>query len=281
MKDKCNKYIFPSVGNFDPAQTFDCGQCFRWTEEEDGSWTGVAVNNVANVKARSTECGCPGKVDIVVEGTGSEEFWRNYLDLDADYGAMSCALMEGEPETMPKACEAGKGIRILRQDFWEATLDFIISQNNNIPRIRGCIEKLSKQFGEPLGEFRGEERYGLPAPKVLAALGREDLAEIHLGYRDKYIIDTATRWIGMNEEERKSTLPDFPGIGPKVESCIRLFGLHEMGSFPIDVWVARLMNRFYGFEEKDKKGMKTFAEDKFGGLAGLAQQYLFYYIRGL
>ena len=85
----------------------------------------------------------------------------------------------------------------------------------------------------------------------------------------------------MTEKERKASVIDFPGIGPKVESCIRLFGLHEMEAFPIDVWVARLMNRFYGFEERDKKGMKAFADKRFGALAGLAQQYLFYYIRGL
>lgn len=275
------KYTFREVDCFDPAQTFDCGQCFRWTEEADGSWTGVAGDHVANVKAVPSDGGRPGIIDIVVEGTGTEEFWRNYLDLDSDYAAMSKALMDREPEIMPGACEAGRGIRILRQDFWEATLDFIISQNNNIPRIRGCIEKLSEKFGKPLGEFRGRERYGLPAPETLAGLSREDLADVHLGYRDEYIIKTASQWLEMTEEERKASVIDFSGIGPKVESCIRLFGLHEMDAFPIDVWVARLMNRFYGFEEKDKKGMKAFADERFGALAGLAQQYLFYYIRGL
>ena len=275
------KNTFREVACFDPAQTFDCGQCFRWTEEADLSWTGVAGNYVANVKAVPSECSSSDKVDIIVEGTGTEEFWRDYLDLDSDYAAMSKALMDREPEIMPGACEAGQGIRILRQDFWEATLDFIISQNNNIPRIRGCIEKLSEKFGKPLGEFRGRERYGLPAPETLAGLGREDLADVHLGYRDEYIIKTASQWLEMTEKERKASVIDFPGIGPKVESCIRLFGLHEMEAFPIDVWVARLMNRFYGFEEKDKKGMKAFADKRFGALAGLAQQYLFYYIRGL
>ena len=275
------KNTFREVACFDPAQTFDCGQCFRWTEEADLSWTGVAGNYVANVKAVPSECSSSDKVDIIVEGTGTEEFWRDYLDLDSDYAAMSKALMDREPEIMPGACEAGRGIRILRQDFWEATLDFIISQNNNIPRIRGCIEKLSEKFGKPLGEFRGRERYGLPAPETLAGLSREDLADVHLGYRDEYIIKTASQWLEMTEKERKASVIDFPGIGPKVESCIRLFGLHEMEAFPIDVWVARLMNRFYGFEEKDKKGMKAFADKRFGALAGLAQQYLFYYIRGL
>ncbi len=275
------KYEFRDVECFDPAQTFDCGQCFRWTEEADGSWTGVTGNHVANVKAVPADGGRPSMVDIVVEGTGSEEFWRNYLDLDADYPGMGRALMEGEPEIMPGACQAGRGIRILRQDFWEATLDFIISQNNNIPRIRGCIEKLSGKFGKPLGEFRGMERYGLPAPEILATLDREDLADVHLGYRDEYIIKTAAQWLEMTEDDRKASVIDFPGIGPKVESCIRLFGLHEMDAFPIDVWVARLMNRFYGFDEKNKKGMRAFADERFGALAGLAQQYLFYYIRGL
>ncbi len=281
MAEGYDRYIFREVDHFAPAQIFDCGQCFRWTEEADGSWTGVAGNCLANVKAVPSSSGRPGKVDVTVEGSGTEMFWRNYLDLDPDYGEMSGILMRGEPEIMPVACRAGQGIRILRQDFWEATLDFIISQNNNIPRIRGCIEKLSEKFGKPLGEFRGEERYGLPCPETLAELNRSDLSDIHLGYRDEYIIKTASMWLDMTEEERSASVIDFPGIGPKVESCIRLFGLHEMDAFPIDVWVARLMNRFYGFDEKDKKGMKAFAEEKFGDLAGLAQQYLFYFIRGL
>ena len=134
--------------------------------------------------------------------------------------------------------------------------------------------------GEYAGEFRGRKWYAVPTPEKLASLTVEDLAPVRLGYRDKYLIETARRWLEMSPEERLN-VGCFTGVGPKVESCIKLFGMHDLESFPIDVWVKRLMNRFYGFDEKDKAGMDDFAKEHFGEYAGLAQQYLFYYIRCL
>lgn len=267
-----NRYRFEDIRNLDLEQTFECGQCFRWNREEDGSYTGIALGYPANMKLEDRV--------LTIEGYGDREFWEKYLDLDSDYEGMQKVLSEGENDVLPKAIGQGSGIRILKQDLWETVVDFIISQNNNIPRIKGCIEKLCEAHGEYAGEFRGKKWYSVPSPEKLASLDVTDLAPVRLGYRDKYLIETARQWLELDDEKRKD-VGQFTGVGPKVESCIRLFGMHDLGSFPIDVWVKRLMNRFYGFEEKDKAGMDRFAREHFGKYAGLAQQYLFYYIRCL
>ena len=265
-------HIFSDIKNLDLKETFECGQCFRWNAEEDGSYTGIALGFPANMKLEGDT--------LTVEGYGTREFWEEYLDLKADYSHMQQILCEGEGEILPNAIECGSGIRILRQDLWEALVDFIISQNNNIPRIKGCIERLCELHGEYAGEFRGKKWYSVPSPEKLASLEVQDLAPVRLGYRDKYLIETAKKWLELDQEERKC-VGCFQGVGPKVEACIKLFGLHDLESFPIDVWVKRLMGRFYGFSEKDKAGMDAFAKEHFGCYAGLAQQYLFYYIRCL
>lgn len=267
-----NTHIFYDIKDLDLEQTFECGQCFRWNREEDGSYTGIALAYPANMKLMDGT--------LVIEGYGSREFWEDYMDLGSDYGEMQRVICEGECKILPEAVNRGSGIRILRQDLWETVVDFIISQNNNIPRIKGCIEKLSELHGEYAGEFRGKKWHSVPTPEKLASLQVEDLAPVRLGYRDKYLIETARQWLGMDPEERVN-VGSFTGVGPKVESCIKLFGMHDLESFPIDVWVKRLMSRFYGFEEKDKAGMDAFAREHFGCYAGLAQQYLFYYIRCL
>ncbi len=267
-----NTHIFYNVKNLDLMQTFECGQCFRWNMEDDGSYTGIALGCPANMKLVEGM--------LVIEGYGDREFWEEYMDLKDDYEEMQKAICKGECRVLPEAVKAGSGIRILRQDLWETVVDFIISQNNNIPRIKGCIEKLAELHGEYAGDFRGRKWYAVPSPEKLASLTVEDLAPVRLGYRDKYLIETARRWLEMSPEERLN-VGCFTGVGPKVESCIKLFGMHDLESFPIDVWVKRLMNRFYGFDEKDKAGMDDFAKEHFGEYAGLAQQYLFYYIRCL
>ena len=267
-----NRYFFNGIKDLDLEQTFECGQCFRWNREEDGSYTGIAEGYPANMKLEGDT--------LVIEGLGTREFWEDYLDLGCDYEALKRVLCEGEGEIMPEAVRCGSGIRILRQDLWESTVDFIISQNNNIPRIKGCIERLCETAGEPAGEFRGRMWYQVPGPEKLALMRVEDLKPVRLGYRDKYLIETAKQWLEMEDECRRD-VGQFTGVGPKVGARIRLLGLHDLKSFPIDVWVKRLMNRFYGFEEKDKAGMERFAMEHFGDYAGLAQQYLFYYIRCL
>lgn len=287
-------YAYSNVRDFSPEEIFECGQCFRWRSAGDGGYVGVVGGHIAKLEydekeqyLRITEM---GKNTLPSDGS---DFWMEYLDLNRDYGTIKRKLSKNDP-AMKEAISYGKGIRILKQDFWETIVSFIISQNNNIPRIKGCIEKLAKELGKPI-ELAGTEkdkkpvrelleRVGLtvasiPEPKVLANLKVEDLAPVRLGYRAKYLIETA-KWVeGNGLPKTFEDLGLLCGVGPKVANCIGLFGMGKMDSFPIDVWVKRVMNKVYGFSEDDIKGMSAFAEEKFGPLGGIAQQYLFYYIR--
>ena len=305
------KYIYEGVKDFNLDHIFDCGQCFRWSRQPDGSYTGIAMGKPVNVSLKEVPAGegsgadvsaepdgCASpRLDLVIDNCSADDFekiWRSYLDLDRDYGAIKAALSESD-EVMAKAISEGEGIRILRQELWETMVSFIISQNNNIPRIKGCIEKLARLFGEPAGEYGGVEYYNVPSPEVMAELTAEDLAPVRLGYRAPYLVETAKQVEakgGMDvvaaelaatgtPEEACEYLRGFQGVGPKVASCIALFGLGRLEAFPIDVWVRRVMNRLYGIEEKDIKGMNAYAAEHFGANGGIAQQYLFYYIRGL
>ena len=267
------KYSIDNVRDFNLKHIFECGQCFRWTEEEDGSFTGIAMGRPVNMSF------CKGR--LTVENCTEKEFdsvWRTYLDLDRDYGEIKRKLSKCDSK-MEEAVKTGNGIRILHQDLWEMIISFIISQNNNIPRIRGCIETLSELYGDCAGEYRGRMWYNLPSPEKLAALSVDDLAPVRLGYRARYLTGTAKQVVDKGLPENEEELLALPGVGPKVANCIELFGMGKMDSFPVDVWVQRVMHEVYGIEESHKKEMKKYAKEHFGELGGIAQQYLFYYIR--
>lgn len=277
------EYVIENVRDFHPEHIFECGQCFRWNRQDDGSYTGTAMGRIVNIKlcpeGDEGEKACAGKV--IIKNASPEDYdkiWRQYLDLDRDYGMIKQRLSAGD-EVMENAVAAGRGIRILKQDLWETIVSFIISQNNNIPRIKGCIEKLSALAGERLEDYDGQAVYALPTVERLARLESDDLAPVRLGYRAPYLIKTARMVAEKGLPENYEEVSALCGVGPKVANCITLFGLHDLSSFPIDVWVRRVMNEMYGFEEKDVRGMAAFAAERFGELGGIAQQYLFYYIR--
>ena len=295
MKES-SSYTIDNIRDFDLVHTFECGQCFRWEKQEDGSYTGVAMGCIVNIRydadaldpapedSNCTESACfanAGDFDaptgrLTITPCTEEEYnkiWRPYLDLDRDYGAIKKTLSQND-DIMKSACEYGYGIRILKQDLWETIVSFIISQNNNIPRIKGCIERLSDNFGEPIGR-----RHDIPSPDILAALTVDDLAPVRLGYRAKYLIETAKTACGNGLPEDFDELSALCGVGPKVASCIALFGMQDYASFPIDVWVMKVMHDLYGLPEGNKKAMAAFAHEHFGELGGFAQQYLFYYMR--
>lgn len=277
------EYVIENVRDFHPEHIFECGQCFRWNRQDDGSYTGTAMGRIVNIRlcpeGDEGEKACAGKV--IIKNASPEDYdkiWRQYLDLNRDYGMIKQRLSAGD-EVMENAVAAGRGIRILKQDLWETIVSFIISQNNNIPRIKGCIEKLSALAGERLEDYDGQAVYALPTVERLARLESDDLAPVRLGYRAPYLIKTARMVAEKGLPENYEEVSALCGVGPKVANCITLFGLHDLSSFPIDVWVRRVMNEMYGFEEKDVRGMAAFAAERFGELGGIAQQYLFYYIR--
>ena len=285
--------IIEGVKDFHLDHTFDNGQCFRWEKEPDGSYTGVAFGKVINIRDLS-EGSLAVKEDktISLENTGMEEYeaiWKDYLDLGRDYGAIT-GEFAGKDATMARAVEYGAGLRILQQDPWETLVSFIVSQNNNIPRIKQCIEGLCRHFGGEIGVYRGKLRHAFPGPETMALLSPEDLAPIKLGYRAKYILETA-KLVAADGGERLQSMKEAPsaealdyllslcGVGPKVANCIMLFSMGKYESFPIDVWVRRVMNQLYFINEKDTAAMAEFAARNFGAYGGIAQQYLFYYIR--
>ena len=283
------EYILKNVKDFHLDHIFDCGQCFRWEKQEDGSYIGPALGKILKI---STE-GVAGDTTVIFDNCSKEDYeelWKDYLDMDRDYTSIKEALTDGD-EVLKKASDFGYGIRILKQDFWETVVSFIISQNNNIPRIKGCIESICRTFGAYIGEYEGREYYAIPTPEVMASLTIEDLGSAKLGYRARYLIETAKEMlreggpevVRQRLVESKTPIEDlqaFTVIGPKVAACISLFGLGRMDAFPIDVWMRRVMNQLYDIEEKDVKTMKAYATEHFGEHGGIAQQYLFYYIRG-
>ncbi len=280
-------FILENYKDFEPRHIFDCGQCFRWNIQTDGSYTGVFKNNVLNVKKENNK--------IIFKGICSDNIIKvinDYFDFDTDYNKIKKELSNVD-EYLKESIEFGSGIRILNQDLWETIISFIISANNNIPRIKGIIERISKKYGNEI-EWNNEEYYTFPTLEQLSKANVEDLRALGLGFRDKRVYDT-TRIILNNEislEElinEKNTdilrekLLTLPGVGPKVADCIMLFGLKRFEVFPIDVWVRRVMNDLYIKNEDEtkvnKREIEKLAMEKYKNLAGLAQQYLFYWKR--
>ena len=286
MKEQ--KYIIKDIKSFELKDIFDCGQCFRWNEQEDGSYTGVFEENVLNVSKKNNE--------IIFKGICKEdikEVVEKYFDLNRNYEEIKDELSKID-ENMKKSIEYGKGIRILNQDLWETIISFIISANNNIPRIKGIIERLSKKYGKEI-DWNGNKYYTFPTAEQLKDATVQEYRELGLGFRDIRLYETThmildkkvnleEMQINPNTMEVREQLLSLSGVGPKVADCILLFStLKRFEVFPIDVWVRRVMNDLYIHNPDEtkvnKKEIEKIAKEKFGDLAGLAQQYLFYWRR--
>ena len=249
---------------FDLGLCLDCGQAFRWTEK-DGKWCGVAYGKALTVQQ------IENKLVFNCSANEFEEIWKNYFDFDCDYKKIIDSYDDKHLQT---AVNEFSGIRILRQEPWEALCSFIISQNNNIPRIKGIIERLCETFGE------GDEgKKSFPSAKKLAKLTVEDLSPLRAGFRAKYIIDAAQK-VANGEidfekiyqnpiEFGREELQKIKGVGAKVAECTLLYGFHKIEAFPVDVWVKRIMAEMY------PDGLPACAK----GTEGIAQQYLFHWRR--
>ncbi len=283
------QYILKKPETFDLKDIFECGQCFRWNKQENGSYTGIWKENVVNIKKEGQNYVFTG----ICKNENFEEEIQKYFDLDRNYEQIKNELSKKD-KYMKTSIQYGKGIRILNQDLWETIISFIISANNNIPRIKGIIERLSKTYGNKI-EWNGEEYYTFPTPEQLKNVTIEEYRKLGLGFRDIRLYET-TKMIRNGEvnlkelEENPNTIEvrekllTLSGVGPKVADCILLFSdLKRLEVFPIDVWVRRVMNDLYIKEEDEtkvnKKQIEKLAKAKFGDLAGLAQQYLFYWRR--
>ena len=286
MKEQ--EYKIENIKSFELADIFDCGQCFRWNKQEDGSYTGIFRKNVMNVQKQGNTVTFKGKCDGDIK-----EIVEDYFDLKRNYEEIKNKLSQID-ENVKTSIEYGQGIRILNQDLWEMIISYIISANNNIPRIKGIIERLSKTYGQEI-EWNGEKYYTFPTAEELKDVSVEDYRKLGAGFRDIRLYETVHMILekkvdleeiqnNPNTLEVREQLLTLSGVGPKVADCILLFSnLKRLEVFPIDVWVRRVMNELYIKNDDETKVNKNtiekIAKEKFGDLAGLAQQYLFYWKR--
>lgn len=260
--------VLDEVSHLDIALTLDCGQAFRWSKNDQDQWEGI----VNGVFLRLSQSGN----QITLYDTSEKSFnevWKPYFDLDRDYESIISSYTD---ESLITACKEYPGIRILKQDEWEAICSFIISANNNIPRIKGIIERFCQGFGEDTGNG-----YSFPSAETVSRLTVEDLSPIRAGFRAKYIIDAAQKIASkevdiekvkaMPFNEAKAELMKIKGVGEKVAQCSLLYGFGRMEAFPVDVWVKRILEELY------PDGLPQCIE----GTQGIAQQYLFHWRRNI
>ena len=256
------------TSDIDIAKTLDCGQAFRFSED-GGVWRGVAMGRALSLTQEGNK--------ITLFDVNEEEFnslWRGYFDLDRDYEMIKSSVSSNE--ILKKATDFSDGIHILRQEPWEAVCSFIISANNNIPRIKGIISRLCENFGFKIADGL----FTFPSAERIAALTLDDLAVIKSGFRAKYILDAAQKFSSnqidvealytLPVDEARAALMTIKGIGPKVADCALLFGWGRVECFPVDVWIRRAMDHFFG-----ENGLPSEAVE----YAGIVQQYLFYWAR--
>lgn len=265
-----NQLFVTGSSRFSARQTFTCGQCFRWTEQPDGSYLGIVRGLPARVSDQD------GALVLSSDEQQFSQLWRDYFDCDTDYAAI-CDSFAVDAFTAA-AADFGRGIRILRQEPWEALCTFILSQCNNIPRITGIVDRLCTLLGEPIS-FEQQTLYAFPSPERLAICTPEDLASLRAGYRTPYLIAAAQAVCSgtvdfsalsrMDTDAARREIMQLRGVGRKVADCFLLFGLHKLDAFPVDTWMKKAAAYYSG-------DMKQFINSPY---AGVYQQYFFFYTR--
>lgn len=268
ISERADGILVSNLFDFSLPEILDCGQCFRWVPDEQGGYSGIAMGRHLTIRPIDSHTFLFCSTD---EKT-FREVWAPYFDLEQDYGKIK-ELLSQDP-VLQSAAQYAPGIRILRQDSWETLCTFIISQNNNIKRIRGIVERLCETFGEPI-----DGGFSFPTPQRLAKASLEELAPLRSGFRAKYLLDAAQKVVSnevdlsaictMEYQDAKDCLCKIYGVGPKVADCVLLFGFYRLESFPMDVWMKRAMSALF------PKGLPSFAVP----YSGIAQQYIFHYAR--
>ena len=267
------------VKDFMLSQTLECGQCFHFTKVGEEEYLVSAHNRLLHISQQDNE--------LVFHNATSEEvetIWLHYFDLKRDYSAIKSRLMSMDDKLHPAINEMW-GVRILNQDFFETLISFIISQNQQIPRIKQIVAALSAACGKELSEGM----HAFPGPEEILAIGEDGVKACKAGFRSAYIIDACQKVVDgvINEEELRSMsyedciakLKEIKGVGDKVANCVALFSLGKRSAFPVDVWIKRIMESIYFTEETPVQVIQSFATEHFGEFGGYAQQYLFYYAR--
>ncbi|MBR4015040.1 MAG: DNA-3-methyladenine glycosylase 2 family protein [Anaerotignum sp.] len=264
--------------DFSLAQTVECGQCFRF-HKKDGRYTVIAGHRVGAFVQEDDS--------ILFYGEeGDIPFWRNYFDWERDYGGLKKQLSAGDA-VMAEAISYAPGIHLLRQEFFEMLISFIISQNNHIPRIQGIIARICERYGREIGEGY----FAFPTPEELALADEEALRRLGCGFRARYIVDAVEKaktkafspeiLQTLPTEALRQRLMEICGVGQKVADCVMLFSLGRYEVFPADVWIRRVMSEaYFAGNPLSARELQQAAAERFGAKAGFAQQYLFHYGRG-
>ena len=276
--------IVSGIADFDVDQTLCCGQCFHFKKTGEGKDYGVsAFGRLLHIVQEGKK--------VIFYNTTKADFngiWRKYFDLDTDYASIKNKLLQDDSK-LADSINAMGGVRILKQDFFETLMSFIISQNKQIPHIKAIVCAISKEYGTYLGEINGEEFYAFPTAKMLSNVTEDDFKRLKTGFRAGYLYDavkcvlegkiTEEMLRNMEAAECEKALCQIKGVGAKVANCVMLFALSKMECFPIDVWMTRIMQRLYLGEGASKDAIAQYAREHYGALGGYAQQYLFYYGR--
>jgi len=294
----CDNYvIIEEVKNFKLKQIFECGQIFRFEEITEGNFIVIAFGKLIELKEEGN--------NILIYNSTEEavrNIWLKYFDLDRDYSKIKEEL--SKDNLLKESIDFGYGVRVLNQDTFEMLLSFIISARNNIPSIKKTVNKISTKWGQKI-DYKGKIYYAFPSIYEIKDATLEEIQETGASFRSKYIIDTIKNVYNstkerkdsnvneenssmkynldyiksLNDDECHEALQEFKGVGAKVADCIMLFSMEKTSAFPVDVWVKRAMIHFYGAEDSSLNKIRIFARNKFGELAGIAQQYFFYYAR--
>lgn len=280
---KDDMVIIERVKNFNIKQIVECGQCFRWEKISDYNYIGVAYGKVIEVLQEGDT--------VTIFNSNEEDFkdiWVKYFDLERDYTKIKETL--ANDEILSESVKYGYGIRILNQEPFEMLISFIISARNSIPSIMKTIKKITESFGTPI-KYKGSTYYSFPKPEQIKEATLEEIKETGASFRSKYLIDTIKKINqggveydlnhikGLSTDECHISLQIFKGVGAKVADCIMLFSMGKTSAFPVDVWVKRAMIYYYKAEDESLSKIRIFGREKFGELAGFAQQYLFYNAR--
>lgn len=263
--------IKKAIENFSLAQICESGQCFRMSTKDNHTYRILAGNRYLLVEQDENVC------TFHCSETEFEEFWQHYFSLTENY-SFYIGQINPRDNYLIRAAEFGSGIRILQQDLWEMIVSFLISQQNNIVRIRRCIDNICTRYGERKVTEDGAAYYTFPKPEDLADLPEDALMECNLGYRSKYVVRTAKSIVSGEVDleaiyrlpypEAKAELLKLYGVGEKVADCICLFALHHLQAFPVDTHINQALNKHY------KRG---FPKRRYRGFEGVLQQYIFYY----
>lgn len=283
--------ILENVPDFDIEEVLECGQCFHFTKLNDKEYEILALGKYLHIKQENSLQEVDLSNRITLYNTSIDDYemlWKDYFDMDRDYHHIKNHIVSID-DRLADAVAAKKGVRIIKQEFFETLISFIISQNKQIPHIKQIVHTISERYGDEIVLPDGRKVYSFPTVEKLYQVSEEELRECKVGFRAPYIRNAVEKVYdgeidglmlqNLSVSEARERLMTIKGVGEKVANCVLLFGLGFTDVFPVDVWMKRIMEHMYFGQDTKKEIIEKFAMDRYGEYAGFAQQYLFYYGR--